>query len=103
MRSDRLRRAGGEQLLPLLESAMRKSPAVLLGLSCAALLACAWGGNSGAAPPPSATLLPTGQTITPTAAPGSTFQPLKPGLADNPDYAVGQAVSEVLSPDRKTL
>ncbi len=84
---------------------MRKSPAVLLGLSCAALLACAWGGNTGAAPPaaPPATLLPTGQTITPTAAPGSTFQPLKPGLSDFPDYAVGQAMSEALSPDRKTL
>ncbi len=82
---------------------MRKSPAVLLGLSCAGLLACAWGGNSGAAPPAPGTLLPTGQTITPTAAPGSTFEPLKPGLADNPDYAVGQAMSEALSPDRKTL
>ena len=84
---------------------MRKSPAVLLGLSCAALLACVWGGNTGAAPPaaPPATLLPTGQTITPTAAPGSTFQPLKPGLSDFPDYAVGQAMSEALSPDRKTL
>jgi len=103
MRNDRLRRAGGEHLIHLMESAMRKSPAVFLGLSCAALLACAWGGNTGAAPPPAGTLLPTGQTITPTAAPGSTFQPLKPGLSDNPDYAVGQAMSEALSPDGKTL
>src|SRR5207244_12957500 len=35
---------------------------------------------------PSATLLPTGQLLTPTAAPGSTFVPLSPGLRDYPDF-----------------
>jgi YVTN family beta-propeller protein len=49
------------------------------------------------------TLLATGQTITPTAAPGSSFQPLNPGLTDAPNYTVGQAVSTVISPDGKTL
>src|SRR5215469_5645256 len=49
------------------------------------------------------TRLPTGQFITPLAAPGSTFQPLNPHLHDFPDYTVGQAMSEALSPDGKTL
>jgi YVTN family beta-propeller protein len=48
-------------------------------------------------------LLATGQTITPTAAPGSTFQPLNPGLTDFPSYTVGQAVTTVVSPDGNTL
>ena len=47
--------------------------------------------------------IPTGQFITPLAAPGSTFQPLNPHLHDFPDYTVGQAMSEALSPDGKTL
>jgi DNA-binding beta-propeller fold protein YncE len=48
-------------------------------------------------------LLPTGQYLTPTAAPGSTFTALNPGLPDAPDFTVGQTISEALSPDRKTL
>jgi YVTN family beta-propeller protein len=48
-------------------------------------------------------LLATGQIITPSAAPGSTFQPLNPGLTDAPAYTVGQAVSTVVSPDGNTL
>ncbi len=52
---------------------------------------------------PISQLLPTGQRITPTAAPGSHFSTLNPGLADAPEYVVGQTVSEVLSPDRNTL
>ena len=47
--------------------------------------------------------LPTGQFITPLAAPGSVFQTLNPHLKDHPDYAAGQAMSEALSPDGKTL
>jgi len=49
------------------------------------------------------TRLPTGQFITPLAAPGSTFQALNPHLHDFPDYTVGQAMSEALSPDGRTL
>jgi YVTN family beta-propeller protein len=49
------------------------------------------------------TLLATGQTLTPSAAPGSTFQALNPGLTDFPAFTVGQAVSTVVSPDGKTL
>ncbi|HUI80654.1 MAG TPA: hypothetical protein VLY24_22170 [Bryobacteraceae bacterium] len=43
------------------------------------------------------------QMITPLAPPGSRFLPLNPGLADNPTWLAGFAVSTVVSPDRKTL
>jgi YVTN family beta-propeller protein len=49
------------------------------------------------------TLLPTGKRITPTAAPGSRFQPLNPGLKAFPDFVAGQAISTAVSPDQKTL
>ncbi len=48
-------------------------------------------------------ILSTGQRITPLAPQGARFEPLNPGLADNPSYTVGQAVSTVVSPDGKTL
>src|SRR5580698_5473831 len=48
-------------------------------------------------------LLPTGQAITPTAAPLSRFQTLKPGLAGFPNHEVGYAVSTAISPNGKTL
>lgn len=51
----------------------------------------------------STAVLPTGMTITPMAAPGSFYVPLKPGLADFPDYVAGQPVTTELSPDGKTL
>jgi YVTN family beta-propeller protein len=50
-----------------------------------------------------AQILSTGQTITPLAPRGSSFQSLNPGLADNPQYTAGQAVQTALSPDKKTL
>lgn len=55
------------------------------------------------APPLNAQLLPDGQRLTPTAAPGARFTTLNPHLADAPDYVVGQTISEALSPDRSTL
>jgi YVTN family beta-propeller protein len=51
----------------------------------------------------SAQKLPTGQRLTPTAAPGSTLVQLNPGLADFPSFTVDWAMSEALSPDQKTL
>jgi YVTN family beta-propeller protein len=48
-------------------------------------------------------VLHTGMKITPTAAPGSIFQSLNPGLAGLPDFTAGQAVSTALSPDGNTL
>jgi DNA-binding beta-propeller fold protein YncE len=47
--------------------------------------------------------VPTGKRITPTAAKGSTFQRLNPGLPGFPNFVVGQAVTTAVSPDAKTL
>jgi YVTN family beta-propeller protein len=47
--------------------------------------------------------LPTGQTITPMAAPGARFQTLKPGVASSPGREMGYAVSTAVSPDGNTL
>ena len=44
-----------------------------------------------------------GQQITPLAPVDSRFEPMNPGLPDNPDWLAGQAVTTVVSPDRKTL
>jgi DNA-binding beta-propeller fold protein YncE len=53
--------------------------------------------------PASGTFIPTGVSITPGAAPGSTFQPLNPGLPFDPSFVVEQAVTTTVSPDGKTL
>src|SRR6266404_4884299 len=47
--------------------------------------------------------IPTGVHITPSAAKGSIFQALNPGLVSDPSFTVGQAVSAAVSPDGKTL
>ncbi|HVN01950.1 MAG TPA: bifunctional YncE family protein/alkaline phosphatase family protein [Caulobacteraceae bacterium] len=66
----------------------------------AAALAAAWPGLAMAA---RAQFTPTGQFITPDAAPGSIFQPLNPHLAADPSYEAGQASAVALSPDGRTL
>jgi YVTN family beta-propeller protein len=48
-------------------------------------------------------VLPTGATITPTAAPGSVFQPLTVVLPDYPNYSPDSAETTAVSPDGKTL
>src|SRR5215468_873130 len=48
-------------------------------------------------------ILPTGQVITPTAAPGSTLQVLATGLRADGNADAAQAVNTALSPDGKTL
>ena len=45
----------------------------------------------------------TGQQITPTAPSNTRFEPLNPGLSDFPEYAAGQAVTTITSPDHNTL
>ncbi|HET8890293.1 MAG TPA: beta-propeller fold lactonase family protein [Candidatus Angelobacter sp.] len=47
--------------------------------------------------------LPTGMSITPTAARGSTFQPLNPDLPDLPQFTVDHPISTAVSPDGNTL
>ncbi len=49
------------------------------------------------------TFLPTGVEITPTAAPGSTYEALNPHLSDLPNVIAGGAISTVKSPDGNTL
>ena len=71
---------------------------LLLGLALAIAMA-----TSASAAPYDGQLLPTGQLLTPTAAPFSKFMMLNPGLPDNPSFVAGQPISEALSPDRNTL
>jgi YVTN family beta-propeller protein len=52
---------------------------------------------------PGRSLLPTGQFITPTAAPGSTIQVLATGLRTDGNADASEAVNTALSPDGKTL
>src|ERR1041385_7238592 len=47
--------------------------------------------------------LPTGMSITPLAARGSTLQTLNPGLPDLPDFTVDHPISTAVSPDGATL
>jgi YVTN family beta-propeller protein len=58
------------------------------------------GTSSGAA---TSSVLPNGDTITPTAAPGAIFTALNPNLTAYPSYTLGQAMTETISPDGKTL
>ena len=48
-------------------------------------------------------MLPTGMRVTPSAAPGSIFQPLNPHLAGLPDFLADSAVAMALSPDGNAL
>jgi DNA-binding beta-propeller fold protein YncE len=73
----------------------------LVGVGLAGLLALA---APILAPPAwAAELTPTGQALTPTAAPGSIFQPLNPDLPGDPAFTAGQAAAVALSPDGRTL
>jgi DNA-binding beta-propeller fold protein YncE len=58
---------------------------------------------AGRAAPVEGEAIPTGQRITPAAAPGALFQKLDPHLASLPDFRAGQASATALSPDGKTL
>jgi Uncharacterized conserved protein len=49
------------------------------------------------------TFLPSGLTITPTAAPKSTYEALNPELPEFPNFVAGGALSTVKSPDGKIL
>ena len=59
--------------------------------------------GSGMAASPRREAIPTGQLISPLAAPGAIFRPLDPELHDLPAFTVDHAASMALSPDGKTL
>jgi DNA-binding beta-propeller fold protein YncE len=52
---------------------------------------------------PASTFLPTGLSITPTAATGATYEALNPNLLDLPGIIASGALSAVKSPDGNTL
>lgn len=62
-----------------------------------------WSGVATALVPTAPIALPTGQAITPTAAGGALFQPLRVDLPGLPGHEVGQASAVALSPDGATL
>jgi YVTN family beta-propeller protein len=78
----------------------RRSSLLPTAFAAAALVAAC---SSKSSPPSGPAQVSTGQAITPTASPGSTFQTLNPGLKDFPGFVAGQPISEAISPDRKTL
>lgn len=72
-------------------------------LLASAVLSCAAVNVSPAAEEPRTVQIPTGKTITPTAATGAIFQDLNPGHATAPELRAGQAAAIAVSPDGKTL
>lgn len=67
-----------------------------------------WVGQGACAVPssktaPQAVLTPSGQMLTPRAAPGAVFQVLDPGLKRFPNFRANAAVTSVVSPDGHTL
>ncbi|HEV2362672.1 MAG TPA: hypothetical protein VGS12_00585 [Caulobacteraceae bacterium] len=63
----------------------------------------AWLGATAAASATTGEHTPTGQRLTPAAAPGAIFQPLRPGLAQAPGLEATSAAAVALSPDGRTL
>jgi len=68
-----------------------------------ALAVAGMAGNIAAHATSQPVVLPTGATITPDAARGSVFQPLKVALPDYPNYSPDGAETTAVSPDGKSL
>ena len=78
--------------------------AILLSATLLASAGSAWADvDDGVADNNGQLPLPSGQFITPTATPGSTFQTLNPNLPDFPNFRPDGAIATALSPDGKTL
>jgi len=76
------------------------------GLLAVSLLTCLYPYSAQAQPRRSRPVperLPTGMSITPTAAPGSTLQFLNPDLPGMPEYLADHPIATALSPDGNTL
>jgi len=95
-----------ENLLRSLASEGRHAPGAgrFCGVLCSILAIAGLAVSAYAQQPNSqAQELPTGMSITPTAARGSTFQPLNPDLPDLPQFTVDHPISTAVSPDGSTL
>jgi YVTN family beta-propeller protein len=75
----------------------------IVGISCFSLAAAAQNAKPKKQAASAAEVLPTGMSITPTAAKGSIFQPLNPDLPDLPQFTADHPVSTAVSPDGNTL
>ncbi len=71
--------------------------AAMLAIAMTLIAGCAQGR------PLQGEVTPTGDLITPAAAPGAVFQSLNPDLADDPAFTAGQASAIAMAPDGKTL
>jgi YVTN family beta-propeller protein len=77
---------------------------VAFGLVLSGALACAQSMLPNDLPKIEQQSLPNlGQQITPLAPQDSRFEPLNPDFADKADWLAGQAITTVVSPDRKTM
>lgn len=81
----------------------RRLAAAVAGVLLVAASAAAGPVNDGVADNTGVLPLPTGQKITPTAAPNSVFQYLNPGLSAFPNFVANGAVKTALSPNGTTL
>ena len=79
----------------------KKNPLLRLALSSAVTLSSL--ATLSPAMADEGTFLPSGLTITPTAAAKSTYEALNPGLPEFPNFIAGGALSTAKSPDGKTL
>ena len=79
----------------------KKNPLLRLALSSAVTLSSL--ATLSPAMADEGTFLPSGLTITPTAAAKSTYEALNPGLPEFPNFIAGSALSTAKSPDGKTL
>ncbi len=58
---------------------------------------------AGAPPPAAAQSLPTGQSLTPLAAPGAVFVPLRAGIGPHPEVLADGAATIAVSPDKREM
>jgi DNA-binding beta-propeller fold protein YncE len=75
----------------------------LLALAAIGCMALSTNSVAAATPEFRAAQIPTGKTITPTAATGAIFQDLNPSHPSAPELRAGQAVAIAVSPDGRTL
>ncbi len=73
-----------------------------MSLRFSVIMAAIWA-TAGSAAEPANQILPTGQALTPTAAPGARFSPLVVGIGPNPSYVADGAAAIAVSPDKREM